>query len=62
MLQAGPMPRVRRVLTSQPRRGVVEMAVIVGIGPQTRAMAVRLERGDPGDTGHNWVCTALEVA
>jgi hypothetical protein len=59
MLQAGPMPRVRRVLTSQPRRGVVEMAVIVGIGPQTRAMAVRLERGD---TDHNWVCTALEVA
>jgi len=56
------MPRVRRVLTSQPRRGVVEMAVIVGIGPQTRAMAVRLERGDPGDADHNWVCTALEVA
>lgn len=62
MLQAGPRPRVRRVLTSQPSRGVVEMAVIVGIGPQTRAMAVRLERGDRGDADRKWICTALEVA
>jgi Family of unknown function (DUF6459) len=49
---------------------VVEMTVIVAIGTRTRAMAVRLERADPGDAGHgrpprypdSWVCTAIEAA
>jgi hypothetical protein len=69
MLAAGPAPRVRRVLASWPAEGVVEMTVVVGCGPRTRALAVRLEqdgshraqRGrDAGAAG--WVCTAVEAA
>jgi hypothetical protein len=75
VLQASQRPRVRRVLTSQPRPGVVEMAVIVGIGPRTRAIAVRLEHGGPGGVAptragrarparepESWICTAIEAA
>ncbi len=77
MLQASQRPRVRRVLTSQPRPDVVEMTVIIGIGPRTRAMAVRLERAEPDCTGpdgigsgrtdgesqsRRWLCTAIEAA
>jgi hypothetical protein len=66
LLPAGPRPVVRRVLTSVPRRDVVEMTVIVGIGPLTRAIAVRLERApaDPGRPGRGrpWLCTVIEAA
>jgi Family of unknown function (DUF6459) len=75
VLQASQRPRVRRVLTSQPRPGVVEMTVIVGIGPRIRALAVRLEHGGPGGVApdragrartaqdpESWVCTAIEAA
>jgi hypothetical protein len=59
MLAAGVQPRVRRIVTSRPAAGVVEMSVIVGVGPSIRALAVRLER-DHEDAG--WVCTAVEAA
>jgi hypothetical protein len=72
MLAAGAAPRVRRVMTSRPAAGVVEMTVIVGCGPKVRALAVRLERdgrrgGHPGRPGHDagaarWICTAVEAA
>jgi Family of unknown function (DUF6459) len=66
LLPSGPRPVVRRVLTSVPRRDVVEMTVIVGIGPLTRAIAVRLERvpADPGRPGRGrpWLCTVIEAA
>jgi hypothetical protein len=69
MLSAGAAPRVRRVMTSRPAAGVVEMTVIVGCGPEVRALAVRLERdvrrgGRPRrDAGPaQWVCTAVEAA
>ena len=66
MLQADQRPRVRRVITSVPRSGVVEMTVIVAIGPRVRAMAVRLEQGDSGRAGDGndgpWLCTAIEAA
>jgi hypothetical protein len=66
LLPSGQRPVVRRVLTSAPRRDVVEMTVIVGIGPLTRAIAVRLERApaDPGRPGRGrpWLCTAIEAA
>jgi Family of unknown function (DUF6459) len=65
-LQAGPQPVVRRVLTSAPRRDVVEMTVIIGVGPRTRAIAVRLERArlNPArpDRGRPWICTVIEAA
>ncbi|HEX5293535.1 MAG TPA: Rv3235 family protein, partial [Streptosporangiaceae bacterium] len=38
LLQDGPRPVVRRVLTSAPRRDVVEMTVVIGVGPRTRAI------------------------
>jgi hypothetical protein len=44
---AGATPRVRRIVTSRPALGVVEMTVVVGCGPRTRALAVRLERAAP---------------
>ena len=67
-------PRVRRVLTSLPAPGVMEMAVVVGFGPRVKALAVRLEQtrarpaalpgggaaGEP--TAARWVCTAVEAA
>jgi len=69
MLAAGPAPRVRRVMTSRPAAGVVEMTVIVGCGPKVRALAVRLERdgrrgGRPGRDARaaRWICTAVEAA
>jgi hypothetical protein len=75
MLAAGAAPRVRRVMTSRPAAGVVEMTVIVGCGPKVRALAVRLERegphgarparpGRPGCDARaaRWICTAVEAA
>ena len=69
MLAAGPAPRVRRVLASQPAAGVVEMTVVVGCGPAVRALAVRLEQDGPGRAGPGrdartarWICTAIEAA
>jgi Family of unknown function (DUF6459) len=53
-LTAEVQPRVRRIMTSRPATGVVEMTVVVGFGPRIRALAVRLERdasARPADTG-----------
>jgi Family of unknown function (DUF6459) len=65
----GVQPRVRRVVTSRPAAGVVEMTVIVGVGPSIRALAVRLEHDGPdrAGPGHEpraagWICTAIEAA
>ena len=69
MLSAGAQPRVRRIVTSRPALGVVEMTVVVGCGPRTRALAIRLERAGPHRPapGRNastatWICTAIEAA
>jgi hypothetical protein len=69
MLSAGAQPRVRRIVTSRPALGVVEMTVVVGCGPRTRALAIRLERAGPhrpapGRNARNatWICTAIEAA
>ena len=70
LLAAGQRPRVQRVLTSRPAvDDVVEIAVIVGFGPRTRALAARLERASPqaatpGRPGRQarWLCTAVESA
>jgi Family of unknown function (DUF6459) len=69
MLAAGTTPRVRRIVTSRPSPGVVEMTVIVGCGPAVRALAVRLEHDGPHDRSPGraaraarWVCTAVEAA
>ncbi len=69
MLAGGVQPRVRRVVTSRPASGVVEMTVIVGFGSSVRALAVRLERDGPhratpgrAARAARWVCTAIEAA
>ncbi|MGO9784840.1 MAG: Rv3235 family protein [Streptosporangiaceae bacterium] len=69
LLAAGQRPRVRRVLTSRPVEDVVEVAVVVGFGPRTRALAARLERADPQPATPGrparqarWLCTDVESA
>ncbi len=60
-------PQVRRLVTFRPSADVMEMTVLLGVGPQTRALAVRLERGQlraaprPAAAGP-WRCTAVEAA
>jgi Family of unknown function (DUF6459) len=69
--QLGPMlatdqrPRVRRVMTSAPAAGVLEMTAVVGFGPRVRVLALRLERGQARPyrrDGGRWRCTAIESA
>jgi len=69
--QLGPMlatdqrPRVRRVMTSAPAPGVLEMTAVVGFGPRVRALAVRLEHEQARpyrQGGNRWCCTAIESA
>jgi hypothetical protein len=69
MLAGGVQPRVRRIVTSRPTCGVVEMTVIVGFGSSVRALAVRLERDGPHHAtpgrparSARWLCTAIEAA
>jgi hypothetical protein len=69
LLADGRQPRVRRVVTFRPAADVVEMTVIIGVGPRVRALAVRLERAGPrrASPGRDaqaarWVCTAVEAA
>jgi hypothetical protein len=59
-LATGQRPRVRRVMTSAPASGVLELTAVVGFGPRVRVLALRLER-DPGGRGR-WCCTAIDSA
>jgi hypothetical protein len=72
MLASDQRPRVRRVITSAPAAGVLEMTAVVGFGPRVRALALRLEDQQtsleheqtrpyrPGSS--HWCCTAVESA
>jgi hypothetical protein len=69
VLSTAHRPRVKRLIVTSPTGGVLEMAVIVGLGTRVRAVAVRLERAPsapsarPGPAGHpGWICTAVEAA
>jgi hypothetical protein len=77
MLSAGHRPRVRRVIVTSPAGGVLEMTVVVAVGDQVRAVAVRMERTPPAASQaraatrsrdayqrvrSDWVCTAIEAA
>jgi len=61
-------PQVRRLVTFRPCADVMEMTVVLGVGPRTRALAVRLERdrlsaAPPGPASRiPWRCTAIEAA
>lgn len=65
MLATNQRPKVRRVITSAPAVGVLEMTAVVGFGPRVRALALRLERDQarPYRQGSDrWCCTAIESA
>lgn len=73
VLATGQRPRVRRIMTSAPNPDVVEMTAVVGFGPRTRVLALRLERGEPQSPGQGpatpprrdargWLCTVIESA
>jgi len=67
-LALGATPQVRRLVTFRPCAGVMEMTVVLGVGPRARALAVRLERdrlrAAPPDARSpvSWRCTAVEAA
>ena len=71
MLATDQRPKVRRVMTSAPAAGVLEMTAVVGFGPRVRVLALRLEReqarphqqaGGHAPAGDRWCCTAIESA
>src|SRR5579859_7584538 len=47
LFQGGQRARVQRVLTTQPAPDVIEMTLIVALGPRVRALAVRLTPATP---------------
>jgi Family of unknown function (DUF6459) len=58
----GKLVRVRRMLMDEPIDGVAEAAVVLEQGQSCWAMAVRLERGTPGDRANgSWRCTVVQV-
>jgi Family of unknown function (DUF6459) len=68
LLASDRRPGIRRIVTSRPTARVVEMTVIVSIGPRSRALAMRLEHiaarpATPGRPGRpdRWLCTAIEA-
>lgn len=68
ILAADRRPVIKRVLTSRPAAGVVEMTVVVSAGSRSRALAMRLEHvaGRPSAPGlperpARWLCTELEA-
>jgi hypothetical protein len=67
-LAADQRPTIRCILTSQPVASVVEMTVVLGFGPRSRALAMRLEYrpGRPATVGRparpaRWLCTEIET-
>jgi hypothetical protein len=62
-------PRIRRVMTSRPTAGVVEMTMVVGFGSRSRALAMRFEHvpARPPVPGRptrpaRWLCTEIETS
>ena len=47
LFSGGRGARVQRIMTTQPSPDVIEMTLIVAVGPRTRALAVRLTRAEP---------------
>jgi Family of unknown function (DUF6459) len=61
-------PRITRIVVSRPVVYVVEMTVVVSLGPRSRALALRFERvrarpAAPGRPARpaRWLCTAIEA-
>jgi len=61
-------PRLQCVMTSQPAVSVVEMTMVIGFGPRSRALALRFEHrpARPAAPGRpprpaRWLCTEIEA-
>jgi hypothetical protein len=68
LLAADRRPRIQRIVVSRPAVYVVEMTVVVSLGPRSRALALRFdyERARPATPGRparpaRWLCTAIEA-
>jgi hypothetical protein len=59
LFNTGHQPRILRVLTTRPVPHVVEMTMIVAIGPRIQALAIRLEHSERVT---RWLCTDIEAA
>jgi hypothetical protein len=59
LFATGERPLVRRVMTTAPAIGVLELTAVVGCGSRVRALALRLERQR---SGRGWCCTVIESA
>lgn len=59
LFRTGHQPKVLRILTTRPAPNVVEVTMIVAIGPRTRALAIRLEHSGQQE---RWQCTDIESA
>jgi Family of unknown function (DUF6459) len=64
----GERPRIRRVMTSRPAAGVVEMTMVASFGSRSRALAIRFEHvparpPTPGRPARpaRWLCTEIET-
>jgi hypothetical protein len=57
----GHLVRVRRLVAGEPFDGIIEAAVVLEQGESSWAMAVRMERDRPGDSGGGWRCTVVQV-
>ncbi|HEX9625016.1 MAG TPA: Rv3235 family protein, partial [Streptosporangiaceae bacterium] len=77
VLATASRPKLKRVITTSPADGILEMTVVVDLGPRVRALAIRLERTDtqtkpassPAKATRSitpaephWRCTAIEAA
>jgi hypothetical protein len=69
LLAAGHPPQLRRVVAYRPAPDVIEMTIIIAVGPRTRALAIRLEHAPPPRTAPGqpprpgkWICTDIEAA
>jgi hypothetical protein len=65
----GQRPRIRRVMTSRPAAGVVEMTMVASFGSRSRAVAMRFEHvparlSTPGRPARpaRWLCTEIETS
>ena len=68
LLRTDGEPRIQRILASPTTPDIVEVTVIAGFGPRTRALAMRFEHvaarpSAPGATPRpaRWLCTDLET-
>jgi hypothetical protein len=69
LLAAGHRPQLRRVVAHHPAPDVIEMTIIIAVGPRTRALAIRLQHFPPPRTAPSqprrpgkWICTDIEAA